>query len=863
MGSEEGKRVLMRKLQLAQCEQQLLHHAAAIIEGLAYSPAVSADLGAADGAIVRAQVRELGGIAPLVQLVGFSPNAEVVNKAAAALGRLALDHSNATVMVAHNALYFLLQKTKSGGGAAGAAGEVNESKMNERREAANALATLIRYPDINTQFARRYSATCETELVGLLSMVDGMQTRGLPIDFDCGEKAMAALANICLGSDNLKKAISHSASIRAYLSVLESSNAAAAAPGTDAKVVAAQAAAGVKMPIGAKGTAAALLGNLANHNEHIQLKLGTEGAIAALLAAIKNNEAGGKAASSLPLVKNAAMALRNLTEVEANCGRVLKNEGLELLMQLLLKHHATGTARSHLQEQICVNVVATLRNLTNNDDSGDAGGSIGELGGLQLLTEMLSPIAALAGKDGSTDAAGAPLQLHSPSLVEKAAGTLRNIIGPACSKNRTMLISQPEKVDAVVKCLGDKSLGSSFYESKSPRGDSKVTGRQLVQIECALAGCVSQLCSTGADAGAAPVVGGVVGKKADEKATAAAGGQLARILLTRAPQLLDRLLGCCQAEMNGDDDEEASEETGRLSTLSDERNLMLAAAASAVENIARALTVADSDASMNGEELKASMGAKALPVVSDLLQTSAMSVRAAGASAICALLEDSPENQVAVASLPDVVPALVFMLSSLHRREKLYAAGALWQIAMDRDNRIAVASAGAIEPLVQLQCGGGEDAGVVKYATSALDTLSINSDNAATIEQMRQKAESGQGTSGGGADSAPMRKGSKQALFGIGRKGSASAGGTRAAQEVSFGDVYSGGSDEIFSSEQAIEGAAGEEGGADGEEKKKNMRKSMAKGMSKARKSIAGGIMGSSFRKNSKMATLGGIGEEQ
>ena len=52
-------------------------------------------------------------LAPLVQLMAFSPLREVQEKAAAALGQLAQDPENAAAIVNHHGLSYLLKKVRT------------------------------------------------------------------------------------------------------------------------------------------------------------------------------------------------------------------------------------------------------------------------------------------------------------------------------------------------------------------------------------------------------------------------------------------------------------------------------------------------------------------------------------------------------------------------------------------------------------------------------------------------------------------------------------------------------------------------------------------------------------------------------
>ena len=72
------------------------------------------------------------------------------------------------------------------------------------------------------------------------------------------------------------------------------------------------------------------------------------------------------------------------------------------------------------------------------------------------------------------------------------------------------------------------------------------------------------------------------------------------------------------------------------------------------------------------------------------------------------------------------------LLSSGDAEGKAKAAGALWNLAVNDDNQVAIAAAGGILPLVALLSSG--DAKGKAKAAEALRNLAVNNDNQVTDE---------------------------------------------------------------------------------------------------------------------------------
>ena len=64
-------------------------------------------------------------------------------------------------------------------------------------------------------------------------------------------------------------------------------------------------------------------------------------------------------------------------------------------------------------------------------------------------------------------------------------------------------------------------------------------------------------------------------------------------------------------------------------------------------------------------------------------------------------------------------------------KQKENAAAALWMLAINDDNQVAIARAGGIEPLVALARGGTEKQ--KEHAADALWMLALNDDNQVAI----------------------------------------------------------------------------------------------------------------------------------
>ena len=73
-------------------------------------------------------------------------------------------------------------------------------------------------------------------------------------------------------------------------------------------------------------------------------------------------------------------------------------------------------------------------------------------------------------------------------------------------------------------------------------------------------------------------------------------------------------------------------------------------------------------------------------------------------------------------------------------RQKQWAAGALWNLALNADNQVAIARAGGIEPLVALARDGTD--GQKEQAATALRNLAGNKTNLAAMKDLGYGKES-------------------------------------------------------------------------------------------------------------------------
>merc|ERR1711977_194762 len=122
------------------------------------------------------------------------------------------------------------------------------------------------------------------------------------------------------------------------------------------------------------------------------------------------------------------------------------------------------------------------------------------------------------------------------------------------------------------------------------------------------------------------------------------------------------------------------------------------------------------------------------PYIARLSGPDDVKAQAAWALANLALNDD---NCVTIASAGAILP-LIALLSGPDEMGKKQAARALANLALNDDNRATIASAGAIPPLIALLRGPDE---VKVHAACALANLAINRDNRATTRRLFDAGE--------------------------------------------------------------------------------------------------------------------------
>ena len=108
------------------------------------------------------------------------------------------------------------------------------------------------------------------------------------------------------------------------------------------------------------------------------------------------------------------------------------------------------------------------------------------------------------------------------------------------------------------------------------------------------------------------------------------------------------------------------------------------------------------------------------------LRSMDMTVQATSARGLARLSANNADNKVMVAAA-GAIPPLVALLRSSSACVQRSASGALRNLSFNDDNRIKVAAAGAIPPLVALL--RSSSTGVQEQAAGALTNLSANNDN--------------------------------------------------------------------------------------------------------------------------------------
>lgn len=153
---------------------------------------------------------------------------------------------------------------------------------------------------------------------------------------------------------------------------------------------------------------------------------------------------------------------------------------------------------------------------------------------------------------------------------------------------------------------------------------------------------------------------------------------------------------------------------------------VLERAAGALANLA-----ADDKCSM---EVAMAGGVHALVMLARFCKHDGVQEQAARALANLAAHGDSNGNNAAVGQEAGALEALVQLTCSLHEGVRQEAAGALWNLSFDDQNREAIAAAGGVEALVALaqSCSSGSQ-GLQERAAGALWGLSVSEANSIAI----------------------------------------------------------------------------------------------------------------------------------
>ena len=101
-------------------------------------------------------------------------------------------------------------------------------------------------------------------------------------------------------------------------------------------------------------------------------------------------------------------------------------------------------------------------------------------------------------------------------------------------------------------------------------------------------------------------------------------------------------------------------------------------------------------------------------------------------------LAENDDNKIAIAKAGGIPPIIVALVRDGTEEQKEDAAGALWHLASDDDNQIAIAKAGGIPPLVALVRDGNEEQ--KEEAAGALECLAENDDNEVLIAKAKREA---------------------------------------------------------------------------------------------------------------------------
>ena len=734
---------------------------------------------------VREKAREMGALEALASLLAESPDVRAQQRAAMALAELCHDDTNAELAGAHrlpgqarDVLALVLDRTSAGA-------------WGVRTAAAGLLYVLAAHPPICERFSAYLNTVRpdmrDAKMAGLLAMLDPASGPPIPTaghSLACvaaqdavrrtrqqgQEAALAALANVSLGSEAVKATIAHTAQIEHLVTHLAGGSFNAAA------------------------NAAALLGNLAWGNAHNQAKLGKLGALKPLVAAlmtstVTDREDAPAAATRLVLQRNAATALRNLSECADNCPKLLKLGAVEVLALRLRAGGGVPTAAAGGADDLegadaADDDLVQVRTSRTRSVAGmnlglklaaDEGWYVrgdltapGEVSVQAVATLRTLAASGAAGQKALGDACGrgllarcVALLAHSPaeSMREKAGGLLQHAL--KLETNRRLLLKPAE--------AGATAGGAEAAAPPPPPPPPPPLAEGRPHASDETAAPLGPAATVAALAKAALAErnrgGGGSANSGTARAAAQAAEALAELMKDAGAREVAGTAGVLEAFVElliGAHDTDGGAEEGASggggdgdSSAVEDRYAVRAAAANGLKNLTLDAGLQDQIAARAATALvEMCATADATDAESAVHGDAAASaLRRAAASALWALASNNPSNQSFIAQKGAVEPlaAMCALLltstgdGSLPRdaEEQANGAGALWELAKDGENRAAIAACpGALLALVTLAAEGEKR--VARTASQALKTLSASGAVADEIAEL--KAASGAAT---------------------------------------------------------------------------------------------------------------------